>query len=156
MRSLRLLCTALALLSAPLAAPSAHAGSFTAGGSVGVATTGSGKSNAALSGVVGYETGLAADGAVYGGVDQSITVQTAGGDARWGTSARLGVAIPVVGSLYAVSGYHYGKGPNATSLGAGYERGFGPTFGRAEYRRYFNEGGIRSTDNFAVTFGFRF
>lgn len=143
-----------ALLALSLSAP-ASAGTFTAGASLGVAT-GSGKTQGTAAGVVGYQTGLAAEGAVFGGVDQSLAVQTSGGDARWGTSARLGVSIPVAGALYGVAGYHYGSGPNASSLGAGYERGFGPTFGRIEYRRFFREGGLGSTDNVSVTFGFRF
>ena len=153
MRRAPLLSAGLIALS--LVAKPACAGTFTAGASLGVAT-GSGKTQGTVAGVVGYQAGLAAAGAVFGGVDQSLAVQTSGGDARWGTSARLGVSIPVAGSLYAVTGYHYGSGPNATSVGAGYERGFGPTFGRAEYRRFFREGGLGSTDNVSVTFGLRF
>jgi hypothetical protein len=46
--------------------------------------------------------------------------------------------------------------PNATSIGAGYQQGLGPVYGKLEYRHYMNEDAWRPGDAVTVGFGVKF
>ena len=104
---------------------------------------------------VGYDFNLAPS--TFVGVEHSIDkTLISSKDARWGTTARAGVNVPAVGKLYALAGYSYGVGPNATHVGGGLEHSFGPAFGKVEYRHYFTEDGAPDTNAALVGVGVHF
>jgi len=104
---------------------------------------------------VGYDFNLAPG--AFAGVEQSIDkTLISGKDGRWGTTARAGVNVPALGKLYALAGYSYGVGPNATHVGGGLEHSFGPAFGKVEYRHYFTEDGAPDTNAALVGVGVHF
>jgi len=147
-----------ALAASLLFAAPAMAGNLNVEARGGLAFASVGSTKATVGAAVGYETDIALLGTgVFGGVEESIEKQTSGGiDARWGTSARVGVKILAIGELYGVAGYHYGSGPKATSIGAGYRKAIGPVFGRLEYRHYINQGGAPASNGVNLGVGFSF
>lgn len=150
------LAVAAALAALALATP-ASAGDLRVEGRAGLGWANGGSSHAVLGAAVGYDVALGALGTgVYGGVEQMIEAPTSGGNTRWGTSARIGAQLLGLGSVYAIAGYHYGSGPNATSLGAGYQQALGPVYGRLEYRHYFNEQNAPASNGLMLGLGLKF
>jgi len=156
MRSIYLAPAALAA-SVLFAAP-AMAGSLTVEARGGLNWASVGSTKAVVGAAVGYEMDLSLLGTgVFGGVEQNIEkASSGGGDARWGTSARVGAKILGLGAVYGVAGYHYGSGVTATSIGAGYQRAIGPVFGKLEYRHYINQGGVGASNSLGLGVGFKF
>jgi len=156
MRAMFLAPVAL-VASLAFAAP-AMAGDLTVEARGGLNWASVGSTKAVVGAAVGYEVDIAMLGTgVFGGVEQNIEKQSSGGgDARWGTSARVGVKILGLGAAYAVGGYHYGGGVKATSIGAGYQRAIGPVFGKLEYRHYVNLGGAPASNSLGLGVGFKF
>jgi hypothetical protein len=124
----------------------------------GVAAPSGGTAKATVGAALGYEADLAALGTgVFAGLEQSVEKATTGnGDLRWGTSARAGVKVLLLGKIYAVAGYHYGNGPKASSLGAGFQKGIGSAFVRIEGRHYFTEGNAPSSNSATLGIGVSF
>ena len=105
---------------------------------------------ATIGGALGYDVSLG--NTAFAGAEASLDkVLTSGTNVRYGTTARLGARLSPNDKLYALAGYSFGKGPNAVHAGAGIEHNFGPFYGKAEYRRYFNEDGARNSN--AATLG---
>ena len=146
------LCGLALLASAP-----AMAGELRAEARGGVSWTGGLSAKAVYGAAVGYDTDISLLGTgVFAGVEQSADKAPTGGDVRWGTSVRAGIKVLMLGSLYATGGYHYGSGAKATSLGAGYQKGIGPVYGKIEYRHYFPETGGAKADGLLLGVGLRF
>jgi hypothetical protein len=130
---------AMALGAALLAvAPAAHARKASTGAVQAELRAGTGwgagQSATTLGAAIGYETRLAPE--VFGGVEESLERSTgSGARTRFATSARVGLALPVLPRIYAVGGVHYGPGRTQYSYGAGLQPQLGPFFGRLEYRR---------------------
>jgi hypothetical protein len=105
----------------------------------------------------GYDVNLGAGGAFFG-VEQSVDkVLTSGQHVRWGTSGRVGAKVTANDKLYATGGYAYGKGPDAPTVGAGWEHGFGgKTYGKVEYKHFFNEQGATHSNAALVGVGVHF
>lgn len=139
-----------------LMSSTAQAGEIRIEGHGGVSWQGN-STKATVGAAVGYDMSVGALGnGVFAGVEESVDSAAGGSGTRWGTSGRLGIKVLSLGALYGVAGYHYGSGPNATSIGAGYQQGLGPVYGKVEYRHYMNEGGWRPGDALTLGFGVKF
>jgi hypothetical protein len=144
-------------LAALVAANPATAGQLRVEGRAGLGWANGGGTKATMGAAVGYDMSVTALGTgVFAGVEQSIDKQAKDGDARWGTSARLGVKVLALGSLYGVVGYHYGGAYESTSAGVGYAKSLGPVFARVEYRRMLNQGVRSNADRLLLGFGVSF
>lgn len=153
----RLTLTLAAAAVAALTSTAAQAGEIRVEGRAGVSWQGSSSVRGTYGAAVGYDTSLGALGnGVFAGVEESVDRSAGGNSTRWATSGRIGVKVLSLGALYGVAGYHYGAGPNATSIGAGYQQGLGPVYGKLEYRHYMNEGAWRPGDAVTVGFGVKF
>jgi len=105
----------------------------------------------------GYDKNLGVSGAFFG-VEQSVDkVLATGQKVRWGTSGRVGAHVGANDKLYVTGGYAYGKGPDAPTVGAGWEHGFsGKAYGKVEYKRFLNEDGMRNSNAALVGVGMHF
>jgi len=145
-----------AAMAAFMMSGTAQAGEIRIEGHGGVSWQGN-STKATVGAAVGYDMSVGALGnGVFAGVEVSVDSAAGGSGTRWGTSGRLGIKVLSLGALYGVAGYHYGSGPNATSIGAGYQQGLGPVYGKVEYRHYMNEGGWRPGDALTLGFGVKF
>ncbi|WCT76413.1 hypothetical protein [Novosphingobium humi] len=146
-----------AAMAAFLMSGTAQAGEIRIEGHAGVSGQGNGSTKATVGAALGYDAAVGALGnGVFAGVEESVDRSAGGSGTRWGTSGRLGIKVLSLGALYGVAGYHYGSGPNAASVGAGYQQGLGPVYGKVEYRHYMNEGGWRPADAVTLGFGVKF
>jgi len=157
----RLTFSLAAAMTAFLAANPAQAGEIRIEGRAGVSWhgTGSGKGSAkgTAGAVLGYDAELGALGSgVFAGVEESVDQAAGSSGTRFATSGRVGVKVVGLGAIYGIAGYHYGSGPNATSVGGGYQQALGPVFGKLEYRHYLNEGVARPGDTVTLGFGVKF
>ncbi len=76
---------------------------------------------------------------------------------RFATTGRIGMHVSPNDKLYATGGYAYGVGPDAPTVGAGWEHGFGnKMYGKVEYKKYFNEDGYRNSNATLVGVGMHF
>jgi len=145
-----------AAMAAFMMSGTAQAGEIRIEGHGGVSWQGN-STKATVGAAVGYDMSVGALGnGVFAGVEESVDSAAGGSGTRWGPSGRLGIKVLSLGALYGVAGYHYGSGPNATSIGAGYQQGLGPVYGKVEYRHYMNEGGWRPGDALTLGFGVKF
>lgn len=153
----RLVLTMMAAAAALGLSSAAVAGEIRIEGRAGASWQSGGSTKATVGAAVGYDASLGALGSgVFAGVEESVDQSAGGSGTRWGTSGRIGLKVLSLGALYGVAGYHYGSGPNATSIGAGYQQGLGPVYGKVEYRHYMNEGGWRPGDAVTLGFGVKF
>ena len=142
-------CALALVASTPALAGEAHADI-----NAGLGWTDGLPSKVVAGGSVGYDMGF---GPAFVGVEESITkVLASDSDARWGTSVRVGTLVTPGTKLYATAGYNYGSGPDGTDLGAGIEHGFGPLYGRVEYKHYFNGDGAADSNAATVGVGIHF
>jgi hypothetical protein len=152
----RLMGGAVALAALLMANP-ATAGQLRVEGRAGLGWANGGSTKANMGGAIGYDASVSAMGTgVFAGIEQSIEKQAKDGDARWGTSARLGVKVLALGSVYGTVGYHYGGAYQSTSVGVGYAKSLGPVFGRVEYRHMLNQGVRSNGDRLLFGFGVSF
>ena len=104
----------------------------------------------------GYDWSLGS-GAFFGAEESVDKVLASGQKVRWGTSGRLGAHVTPNDKLYATAGYAYGKGPNAPTVGAGWEHGLGgKAYGKVEYKHFFNEDGAPHSNAALVGVGMHF
>ncbi|MBU6268251.1 MAG: hypothetical protein KGN34_11965 [Sphingomonadales bacterium] len=104
----------------------------------------------------GYDASLG--GGAFVGVEQSVDKTLASGqNVRWGTSGRIGAHVGANDKVYATGGYSYGKGPDAPTVGAGWEHGFGnKLYGKVEYKHFFNEDNATHSNAALVGMGVHF
>ncbi|MDE2405598.1 MAG: hypothetical protein KGM17_13100 [Sphingomonadales bacterium] len=104
----------------------------------------------------GYDWNLGSN--AFFGVEQSVDKTLASGEkVRWGTSGRIGAKLGAADKLYATGGYAYGKGPDAPTVGAGWEHGFSSKlYGKVEYKHFFNEDNARHSNAALVGMGVHF
>ncbi|NOW46587.1 hypothetical protein FHW96_002747 [Novosphingobium sp. SG751A] len=153
----RLTLPIMAAMALCLASGAAQAGEIRIEGRGGVSWQGNGSTKGTAGAAIGYDTAVSALGnGVFAGIEESVDRSAGGSGTRWATSARLGIKVLSLGALYGITGYHYGSGPNATSIGAGYQQGLGPVYGKVEYRHYINEGAWRPGDTVTLGFGVKF
>jgi outer membrane immunogenic protein len=145
----------LALGAAMVAATPALAGEARVEVRSGVDWTGGQSAKGVVGAAAGYDWTL--PGGAFVGAEESIDkTLTSGAHVRWGSSGRIGLHVTPTDKLYATAGYNYGKGPNATDVGAGWEHSFGPMYGKVEYKRFFNEDGVRDNNAALVGVGMHF
>jgi hypothetical protein len=152
----------LAALVASAAALGAASPAFAGEGRVelrsGLGWTDGQTAHADVGAAAGYDWSLSPTGTgPFVGVEQSVDKNLDSGENwRWTTSGRIGVRMGA-NKLYATGGYGYGKGPDAPMVGAGVEHGFGNRiYGKVEYRKYFNEDGVRNSNAALIGAGVRF
>ena len=151
---MRLILASLAAAAAVAAATPAFANEARVEVRSGVAWDDGQQADATVGAAVGYDVSA---GPAFVGVEQSVDKTLASNrDVRWGTSARVGASIMPGTKLYATAGYNYGDSPNATDIGAGIEKGFGPLYGKVEYKHFFTEQGATDSNAALVGVGIKF
>ena len=114
-----------------------------------------GSAKGTVGGALGYDVGTG--GGTFVGLEESVDkVLASRNDTRFGTTLRGGVHLSPTNKLYALAGYTYGEGPNATHVGGGLEHDFGKAFSKVEYRHYFTENGAPDTNAATVGVGLHF
>lgn len=104
---------------------------------------------------VGYDVSLG--GGAFVGAEESVDKPLEGGtNARFATSGRIGVKASPSDKIYATGGYNYGKGPNGTDIGGGWEHNFGGLYGKVEYKHFFNEDAAPNSNAALVGLGVKF
>ena len=112
------------------------------------------QAEATIGAAAGYDVNV---GPAFVGIEQSVDkTLTSNEKVRWGTSGRIGIEAQPGTKLYATAGYNYGAGPNATDIGAGIEKGFGPLYGKVEYKHFFTEQGATDSNAALVGVGVKF
>lgn len=113
---------------------------------------------AEIGGAAGYDWTMGGGSGAFFGVEQSVDkVLASGQKVRWGTMGRVGMHVTPNDKVYAIGGYTYGKGPDAPTVGAGWEHGFGNRmYGKVEYKKFFNEDGYRNSNAALVGVGMHF
>ena len=113
------------------------------------------EANGTVGAAVGYD--VRTGGGTFVGLEESVDkVLARGHDTRFGTTFRAGAHVSPDNKLYALAGYTYGEGPNATHVGGGLEHDMGKTFTKVEYRHYFTENGFRDSNAATVGVGVHF
>lgn len=113
----------------------------------------------AIAGVAaGYDWDLASK--TFVGVEASADkILTSNTIVSFGASVRAGVKLDEAAKLYAVGGYStkpcHGC-EESWNLGAGYQRAFGPVYGKLEYRHSFVGNGFSDPDAVVAGLGYRF
>ena len=104
---------------------------------------------------LGYDIGTG--GGTFVGLEESIDkVLASGTETRFGTAFRAGAHVSPNNKLYALAGYSYGEGPNATHVGGGLEHDYGKLYTKVEYRHYFTENGAADANAATVGVGLHF
>lgn len=141
---------ALAAGAAPALADGARADVYT-----GLGWDAGDAAKARIGGSVGYDVGTG--GGTFVGLEESVDKALAANThVRWGTSFRAGAHVGPSDRLYALAGYSYGTGPNATHVGGGWEHDMGRLYGKVEYRHYFTEDGAPPANAALVGVGVHF
>lgn len=151
---MRLILASFAAAAAVAAATPALANEARVEVRSGVAWDDGQQAEATIGAAAGYDVNV---GPAFVGIEQSVDKTLASNyDVRWGTSGRIGVEAMPGTKLYATAGYNYGEGPNATDIGAGVQKDFGPLYGKVEYKHFFTENGFRDSNAALVGVGMKF
>lgn len=97
--------------------------------------------------------------AFVGGEVSADKILNDGFKVSFGASARLGARLGEASKLYAVGGYateNCDLCEETWNLGAGYQRAFGPFYGKIEYRHVFVGNGFSDADQAVAGLGYRF